>query len=527
MRKICAILTCLLLSGGMLACSFFLTTGTPAPSTTSTTADPSSTSSTSASGLPSTSDSGTSVALTTDTSASGTLSTEGTTETTVTTSAATTSIPTTTTSSASETVSTETTTLMTGAFYPTGYSLLQDELPSLGIPSAGDVRILVFVVDFPDATLSNSGLGLSTVDTAFNGEAEDTAYESLRSYYLKSSYGKLSLEADVYGTFRAEHWKSWYENDYYDNYTESDLLYKVLQYYDSQIDYSLYDSNGDGYIDGVYLLYTAPVSYENGSDLWWAWETNYEYADEDSFDGVSPNYMVWAGTDFLLEGDAGINSRTLIHETGHMLGLDDYYDYDDSDSWNSQGLGGADMMDYAFGDHGPVSKILLGWITPLVVTESGTLDLARYASTGQVLLLTDQWNGTIFDEYLLVIYYTPEGLNEEDALYWFTTPGILIYHVDARIGNGYIESSAYYTIFEYNNTDTAHKFVQIIEADGDSTIESTGWTENDDLFETGDVFRVNAAVSFSWYRTELNPADFTLAVGTLGETASITLVFTH
>lgn len=510
MRKTFAVLISLLLAGGMLSCSFFLSTGT-----TTTTEAPSSTTtgtvSSSVTGLPSTSDSGT-----TTTVSSTTVTEPVTTETPTT--------GTTTAASPTETVPT-TTTEGTDPFRPVGYSLLQDELPTVGIPSSGEIRILVFVVDFPDATLSGSGIGLSSIETAFNGEAADTAYESLRSYYLESSFGALSLTADVYGTYRAEHYVSWYEEDYLENYTESDLLHEVLQSYDAQIDYSDYDANGDGAIDGVYLLYTAPVSYEAGSDLWWAWQTNYEYADVDFFDGVSADYLVWAGTDFLLEGDEGINSRTLIHETGHLLGLDDYYDYDDSDDWNSMGLGGADMMDATYGDHGPISKILLGWITPLVVTGSAAIDLSPYAEAGETLLLIDEWNGTIFDEYLLVIFYTPEGLNEQDSLYWFTTPGIIVYHVDARIGDGYLEDSSYYTIFNFNNTDTKHKFVQILEADRDSTIESTGWTENEDLFEPGDSLGAGSAYPLAWYQTDRNPLDFVLTVGTLGETASLTVVF--
>ena len=183
------------------------------------------------------------------------------------------------------------------------------------------------------------------------------------------------------------------------------------------------------------------------------------------------------------------------------------------------------MMDATYGDHGPISKILLGWITPLVVTGSATVDLTPYAEAGETLLLIDEWNGTIFDEYLLLIFYTPEGLNEKDALYWFTTPGIVIYHVDARIGNGYLEDSAYYTIFDYNNTDTTHKFVQLLEADADSTIESTGWTENEDLFQTGAVLGAQAVYPVAWYQIERNPLDFVLTVGTLGETASLAVAF--
>jgi M6 family metalloprotease-like protein len=408
-------------------------------------------------------------------------------------------------------------------FVPSGYSLLQDELEDIGIPATGDVKLLVFVIDFPDAPLSTSGVGLADIETAFNGATEDTAFESLSSFYLKSSFGKLDLDADLY-TYHAPNSTSYYANDYERYYTDSDLIYDMLCYYDATIDYSDYDANGDGNIDGIYVVYTAPVSYSYGSDLWWAYQDYYVYYQEDWFDGVTPDYFCWSGTDFLLEaGDAGVDAHTLIHETGHMLGLDDYYDYDDSDYYNSGGLGGADMMDYAVGDHGPISKILLGWITPLVVTESMTVDLSAYADSGETILVIDAWRGTIFDEYLLLTFYTPTGLYAYDQDYYFSIPGIIIYHVDARIGQGYDETSSYYTIFNYNNTDTAHKFAKIIEADGNGYIDTYQWTQDGDLFITGDVFRGTIAVGYDWYQT-IRPMEFTITVVSLDGSSAV-LVF--
>jgi len=408
-------------------------------------------------------------------------------------------------------------------FQPTGYELLQDVLDDVGIPSQGNVRIPVFVIDFYDAPLSASGLTLADIETAFNGASSETAYESLTSYYAKSSFGKLTLEADVF-TYRADYSTSYYENDYLKYYTDSDLIYEMLAFYDDEIDFSRYDANGDGDIDGVYVVYTAPVSYGEGSDLWWAYQDYYVYADEDFFDGVTPYYFCWSGTDFMLEaGDDGVDAHTIIHETGHMLGLDDYYDYDDGDPLNSGGLGGADMMDDTVGDHSPISKLLLGWIVPYVVTQSMTVDLSPYVEAGATLLVIDQWRGTLFDEYLLVSYYTPAGLFEHDVLSLFSVSGILIYHVDARIGDGYDENSFYWTIFNYNNTDTDHKFVKIIEADGDGLIDSLSVVEDQDLFQAGDVFRGTVEPGYDWYQP-LRDMSFTITIAAIGE-AGATITF--
>jgi M6 family metalloprotease-like protein len=331
----------------------------------------------------------------------------------------------------------------------------------------------------------------------------------------------LNLIADVFGFYRADFPSFSYAADFETGNPASDLVVEVLEHYDSILNYSDYDANDDGYIDALYFIYTTPVSFDYGSDLWWAYMDTCVYYDQ--FDGIEPYYFVFAGTDFFLDTNQEIDSRTVIHETGHLLGLEDYYDYDESDpNDNSGGLGGADMMDNTLGDMNPFSKLLLGWITPTVVIGSGTFVLPEYVEDGDVLLLIDEWNGTIFDEYLLVMYYTPEGLYEEDKYELFYSSGVILYHVDARTGEGFDENSAYWSIFNYNNTDTEHKLIKIIEADKNHNIDLNSYAENTDLFGTGAVFDDNYGSDYGWYRTDFSPMTFEIAIGEVSA-SSITI----
>ncbi|MBI9010568.1 MAG: M6 family metalloprotease domain-containing protein [Tenericutes bacterium] len=439
-----------------------------------------------------------------------------------------------------EPVTTQTTETPLYLFKPTGYSLLQDELDYVGIPSIGSPKVLVFAVDFSDYTSAEYGLPISDIETVFNGEKGDMEFESLNSFYLESSYGKLDLTADVYGYYRASQSAEYYEDEFtklwatnpitgeylYDDdevtYPESDLIYEILDYYDGEIDYSDYDYNNDGFIDGIYIVYTHPVSYSFGSDLWWAYQDIYVY-EGDLFDGVEPLYFCWSGTEFMTEDDP-LNARTIIHESGHMMGLDDYYDYDNSDNYNEGGLAGADMMDSAYGDHGAFSKLLLGWITPIVVEGNITIDILPFVNNGDVILVIDEWNDTIFDEYFLITLYTPTGLYEEDAFVYFTLSGVMIYHVSAEIGNGFIEDSAYWTIFNNNNTDTQNKVVKYLEADNDHSVENTEYTENSDLFQEGDIFGDGVYSNYQWYDGTDVGFDIKIDLVSL-TTAEITIIF--
>lgn len=447
-------------------------------------------------------------------------------------------LPVTTTTSSSTTVTTVTTVGQNEPFIPTDYELLQDKLEYVGIPSTGDIKVLVFAVDFSDYTAISSGVSINDIQNAFNGSSNLTNYESLNSYYKKSSYNQLNITADVFGFYRASKPASYYEDEYEKayawndetndylygedeiTYPESDLIYELLTYYDNQINYQDYDANHDGYIDGIYILYTAPVSYEYGSDLWWAYQDYYAYYD-DVFDHVEANYFCWSGTDFLLESDYGINARTLIHETGHMLGLEDYYDYDTEDYYNRGGLGGADMMDNTVGDHNPFSKLMLGWIKPFVVTESMQLNLTPFVNSGDTILLINQWNNTIFDEYLLISFYTPTDLNYLDRYEIFSISGIIIYHVDAKIGNSDPNSSYPSTIFTNNNTDSSHKLLNIIEADQDNDISKKSDAENTDLFQMGSTFRGNVYTNYDWYNLSI---DMNFTVHIISKQTDTTLI---
>ncbi|MBU1144763.1 MAG: hypothetical protein KJ971_02755 [Firmicutes bacterium] len=448
----------------------------------------------------------------------------------------------TTTSQVSTTTSQTTSASTESPIIPSNYSTLQDEIDVVGIPATGNVKVLVFVVEFSDYPKEDTGVSVEDIELAFNGSSSNLDYESLNSYYLKSSFNQLNITADVFGYYMADYPASYYADEYeklyawdyvHDDwlygedevtYPDSDLIYELLSNYAGDIDYSQYDQNNDSYIDGIYVIYSTPVSYESGSDLWWAYQDIYIY-EGDTFQNKEPYYFAWAGTDFFLEGNENLNARTIIHETGHMLGLDDYYDYDSSDYYNSGGLGGADMMDNTVGDHNPFSKILLGWITPLVVTESMTVDIAPFLEDGEVILLIDEWNNTIFDEYLLISYYTPTGLNELDKYDIFSTSGIIIYHISAEIDQGYDDSSSYYSIFNYNNTDTNHKLIEIIEADMDNDIFTDGYAENSDLYQASSSFVSSSYPSFDWYST-LELFNFTIHINSIGNTiASISIDF--
>jgi oxalate decarboxylase/phosphoglucose isomerase-like protein (cupin superfamily) len=104
----------------------------------------------------------------------------------------------------------------------------------------------------------------------------------------------------------------------------------------------------------------------------------------------------------------------------------------------------------------------------------------------------------------------------------FTNSGINIFHVSAQIGQGYLDDSYYYTIFNYNNTDTDFKILNIVEADMNESIETYAWVENSDLFQVGQTLNDNVYPNYMWY--DNTPLGYTISIQSLTDEGAQLLI---
>lgn len=355
-------------------------------------------------------------------------------------------------------------------------------------PSTGDVNILVVPVNFDLNDIRqyerssyidfNDGNYLKAMEYTFNGvsslDGANPYWESVSSFYEKSSYGNLHFNFEISDPFTPQMSASEFLSK--EDLTSSsssvggsqalitDILEHGLTKNDVPIDIfdAKYDQNKDGYIDGMWLIYNVIdgdlVSSE--SQPFWAYTTNYLAKATDKETGeikiVGTRYANCA-LSFLYDDSpsSGYDAHTIIHETGHMLGLDDYYSYDNSGNYGY--LGGIDMMDLNIGDHSAFSKYALGWIEPTVIYKNDTtITLKPFENTGEALIIpSSYYNDSAFSEYLILEYETPTGLNELDATKKYRNAyplafsnGLAIYHVDARLIEHQIQNG-YYTCDDY------------------------------------------------------------------------------
>ncbi len=410
---------------------------------------------------------------------------------------------------------------------------------AIGLPSTGTYNALVIPVQFSGDTITQAQL--DKLNKAFNGTSADTGWESVKTYYQKASYGKLNITFDVQPVCRMQ-----YSSSYYENLTATDeqsgqdykngdnvILHEALAKLDSAIDFSKYDTNNDGSIDAVYLIYSAPVDYSNDSFFWAyvTWDST-----DNQYDNKYAYYYMFTGLDFMDEGSANngsmtINTETFIHETGHLLALDDYYDYDSNAGCN-EGLGGCAMMDWNIGDHDAYSKIMMGWTDATVVNETQTVTIKSLQEKGDVILIPLNFDNSYFCEYLLIDLYSAQGLNElrsehgSTVLYGGAEYGVRIYHVSSSANNPY--NNNYGSFTDCNNSDTANALIKLVEADGgdskftDSDGYATVATESD-LWKTGSTL---GSVFENYTRNNGDTVNFEISIDSVSaEQATITVTF--
>lgn len=325
-----------------------------------------------------------------------------------------------------------------------------------GMPSKGSPRVLVIAIDFPDY---KSSIPTSTISDRLFGTGDATAapFDSMASYYKRSSYNALNIQGSVMPRHRAYHSRSYYTDKV------GTLISEAFNALNWDHDFSIYDNDGDGKIDYFIIYWSGPDT--GWATFWWSWNSTI-YDDSWKIDGKTIGNFSWISEDNSVYSYNKIDPRIAIHETGHAMGLPDYYDYDDNVGPKG-GLGGLDMMDNAWHDHNAFSKWMLEWITPTIVSGAGSVlkyqmrPSALY--TDAVAIMPGMSATNPFAEFYMV-QNRVRGSKATSNDYYLPNDGVLIWHVDARL-------NATSNDFLYNNSYSGHKLLKLMEADGGNEIE--------------------------------------------------------
>lgn len=310
---------------------------------------------------------------------------------------------------------------------------LKSSIMTTFFPSKGEPSLLLILANFQDTNPS-----YSTSD--FNAFMNEEGYNntgSFKDYYKEVSGGLLNVHTTV---------TEWVNvpgtHDYYgpeDKWKEF-ALHAIQAAADAGIDFSAFDNDGDGVVEGVAIIHQGPGQEVTGdtSDIW---SHSFSFSSwgvpeaERTFNGVVVDQYTIQPE--LLGYTEKMNSIGVIcHEFGHNLGLPDFYDVDEELNGQYTGTGDWDIM--ASGTyngspigsspahHNPFSKAELGWIDVSIINQPATIQLAPIYSSKQALRI----NSPVEGEYLLLENRRRIGF---DA--FIPGSGLLVYHVDENLIN--------------------------------------------------------------------------------------------
>ncbi|MBR5688890.1 MAG: M6 family metalloprotease domain-containing protein, partial [Prevotella sp.] len=131
-------------------------------------------------------------------------------------------------------------------------------------PHSGEPRAMVILVDFPDQSFSGENPLLSFNDylnkegsIPDRGLHEHYNSGSVRKYFTDMSEGLFRPKFDIFGPVTMSNTSAYYGKDKGSTKDEhlNELIKEACAAIDGEVDFSQYDSNGDGYVDLVYIIY--------------------------------------------------------------------------------------------------------------------------------------------------------------------------------------------------------------------------------------------------------------------------------
>lgn len=217
---------------------------------------------------------------------------------------------------------------------------------SNSIPAIGERHALVILMEYSDVKFKKAREDFydlfNQTDYHVNGITG-----SVRDYYSFASSGQLDYISDVYGPYTAMYPMKYYGgNSMYGGNDSNplELCIEAMRNLPDDIDFSLYDNDGDGVVDNVHIIY-AGYGEEAGasSDAIWA----HEYSGRISLQNELGVTLAGYSCSPELRGNVGNNITyigVICHELGHALGAMDYYDTNYGTGGEYEGTGKWDIM---------------------------------------------------------------------------------------------------------------------------------------------------------------------------------------
>lgn len=334
-----------------------------------------------------------------------------------------------------------------------GPGLMYDDFPAYG-----ERRALVILVQFTNRKFTiNNPKDFYTRMLNENGFSDSNSTGSARDYFIASSDSIFRPVFDVYGPVTVPNDYSYYgKNDFFGNDSQPErMVIDACNLLDEEIDFTLYDCDGNGVVDNIYIFYAGYGEADGGgaNTIWpHSWDLSKKYSLAYVYDGVKIDHYA-CSNELQRMGNRPDGIGTFCHEFGHVLGLPDLYSTMSTGAFTPYTWTIMDSGSYNNNSRTPpyyssFEKYALGWIEPETLDEGEKTLLPLGDSNRAFIVRTSSENE----------YYLLENRQKKGFDTYLPGHGMLIWHIDYNR-----------SIWVNNmvNVMTNHQYVDLIEADGE------------------------------------------------------------
>lgn len=246
------------------------------------------------------------------------------------------------------------------------WEILEDQKSQKSnITTTGEVKLLLILMQFTDKQFTRTTQEIRKLFNQANYTAGGLT-GSVHDYYYSNSYGKLSLEFDIAGPYTTQNATAYYGNRGTNGYQA--FAREAVNAAAADVDYSDYDNNGDGVMDGLHILFAGhgEEASGNAAHIWSHKSTLSNLV----HDGIA--ITTYSCSPELRNTSTQLTHIGVIcHELGHVFGAPDFYDidydgsggqYSGTGEWDLMGSGNWNDNGKTPAHHNPYTKIFIyGW----------------------------------------------------------------------------------------------------------------------------------------------------------------------
>ena len=325
----------------------------------------------------------------------------------------------------------------TGQFFKnTGTNSISPDGRRKVFSPTGNKKLILILIEYTDVKFTKTRQDfvdlMNTQNYNLNG-----AEGSVKDYFSEISYNQFSLQTDVAAQiYTANNTMAYYgaPNGSAHDIRAYDLMLEAVQKADADVDYSQYDNDNDGSVDGVYIIYAGYGEASSGLvNTIWPHASNIS---GQNFDGK-------AITKYSCSNELNANGTltgigVICHEFGHVCGAADYYDTDYGSGGEFIGLGNWDLMDRGLYNTttaksgskpahlNPLEKVRAGWVTPVTITGATNLSIPDITTNPSIYI----YNTATAYEYFILENRQKTGFNGGCPGH-----GLMIYHYNQTYWN--------------------------------------------------------------------------------------------